>query len=60
MTTKKACDLQRGDKIETQDGKVVTVKSVEKGWFPRPVMVHHNGGPDDWSCIGGDTEVELK
>jgi len=50
-------ELQRGDKLQLEDGSKVTVQSVEKGFYTNSKLITYTNGL--WSCYCNKDKVQL-
>lgn len=53
---KKVQDLQRGDKVQSGAGAILTVHSLDHGWSANSSFINYTNG--EWSCLCNNDTVE--
>ncbi len=57
MKTKKAVQLEQGDKVLTDNGTPVIIRDVGRGLYVNSVLVEFTNG--EWACVANTAEVIL-
>ena len=58
-TIVKGKDLQIGDKLTREDGKVITIREFTNGFYRNSRLAHYGFGADDWTTVFNNVKYEV-